>query len=89
MFEIASALEMAQCDIEQVKKIMGIWFEQWDNAPDADEKNGWKLEWFVQRQWLYKALIDSVWDKLTDMEKQFEALTDKAYDAARREKQAQ
>lgn len=50
MFEIATALEAAQCDFEQVKKIMNIWFEQWDNAPDADEKNGWKLEWFVQRQ---------------------------------------
>lgn len=89
MFEIATALEAAQCDFEQVKKIMNIWFEQWDNAPDADEKSGWKLEWFVKRQWMYKALIDSVWDKLTDMEKQFMALTDKAYDIAKREKQTQ
>ena len=85
MFELASALETTQCDFEQVKKLMNIWFEQWDNAPDADEKNGWKLEWFVQRQRLYKALIDSIWDKLIDMEKQFNALTDKAYDIAKQE----
>ncbi len=89
MFEIASALDSAQCDFAQIKNLMLIWFEQWDNAPDADEKNGWKLEWFVQRQWLYKALIDSEWDKLTAMEHQFEVLTDKAYDIARREKKTQ